>query len=44
MIQAPKADGSAQYKFDSPGTYWFACPLGDGAHCEGGMKVKFVVS
>jgi plastocyanin len=43
-VSAPKADGTAEFKFPSAGTYWFACPVGDGAHCEGGMLIKVVVS
>ncbi|KAH7623155.1 hypothetical protein Ndes2526B_g01570 [Nannochloris sp. 'desiccata'] len=44
VIQAAEADGTAEYTFGSTGTYWFACPVGNGDHCNGGMIIKIVVS
>jgi hypothetical protein len=43
VVQAAKASGTADYKFGKAGTYWFACPVNQGAHCNGGMLIKVVV-
>lgn len=34
-------DGSASYTFNTPGTYWFACPVS--GHCDAGMVQKVIV-